>query len=273
VQKRWIISLLVISSLSITLKTSAEAANPPIPYTNEACQRLEAATLKIQKLMEKEHWPTASGGNSAGIEAGIRTYRDIYEMAGYSFDQSLIHFASAYKKNSDGRIKVVNTCTGVITFKGARRLVAEADHAGVNLHKYFSDNVVAALHILSGSEGTSPFNISVMAEQDSKNAFTAAMAFFYDHPDNTVTMKDLKQNGYEPTLDVNCCIVDGTRDNLTIITGHGKGDWSYKVDDKGAISIVKKPLSTSKDCQLLRESEPQTTSGRNLPDKSVKQEL
>lgn len=78
------------------------------------------------------------------------------------------------------------------------------------------------------------FNAS--ANADAKNAYTAAQAYFSEHPDTAVTLALLKDNGYKNTVGVTLTVVEGGMAGLSITSKHDKGTLTYTVNQDGAIS-------------------------------------
>lgn len=74
------------------------------------------------------------------------------------------------------------------------------------------------------------------AKADAKNAYTAAQAYFGDHPTNDVTVvSNLTAYGFQATANVTTT-ASGTPGSLSITTSHASGDQSYSVTSAGVIS-------------------------------------
>ena len=69
-----------------------------------------------------------------------------------------------------------------------------------------------------------------MAQAEVKNACTAAAAFFWEHPDKTITLDDLKEKGMAANPEVELVIENGTIGNLSLRARHTKGRKIYVAD-------------------------------------------
>jgi hypothetical protein len=78
------------------------------------------------------------------------------------------------------------------------------------------------------------------AQSDVRNAFTAAMAYFDDYPNSTISLpilkSILKSSGYVQSSDVNLTVLSGIQSNLRITSFHNKGTKTYTIDSDGNIS-------------------------------------
>ena len=77
-----------------------------------------------------------------------------------------------------------------------------------------------------------------MAQAEVKNACTAAAAFFIEHPDKTITLDDLKEQGRAANPEVELVIENGTMSNLSIRAKHTKGRKTYVADRNCAIREI-----------------------------------
>ncbi|OQX00128.1 MAG: hypothetical protein BWK80_62215, partial [Desulfobacteraceae bacterium IS3] len=75
-----------------------------------------------------------------------------------------------------------------------------------------------------------------IAESDTKNAYTAAQAFFADYPTEELTYEKLKNSGYNPRIDVTLTIKSGTLMNLAMELSHVNGTLIYSVNWAGEIT-------------------------------------
>ncbi len=74
------------------------------------------------------------------------------------------------------------------------------------------------------------------AKADAKNAYTAAQAYFSDHPTASITgTADISAYGYRATSGVTVG-VGGAMSGLTITSLHASGTTTYNVDANGAIT-------------------------------------
>src|SRR4030042_4839268 len=69
-----------------------------------------------------------------------------------------------------------------------------------------------------------------LAQAEVKNACTAAAAFFMEHPDKTITIDDLKEQGIAKNSEVEVAIENGTMRDLSIRGRHTKGRKIYVAD-------------------------------------------
>ena len=75
------------------------------------------------------------------------------------------------------------------------------------------------------------------AQADVRNAFTAAVAYFEDYPNSTVSLSKLTSYGYvQSTSKVNLTILSGSQSNLKITAFHTKGKNTYTIDSDGNIT-------------------------------------
>jgi type IV pilus assembly protein PilA len=73
------------------------------------------------------------------------------------------------------------------------------------------------------------------ARSDAKNMYTAAQAYFSDHPTGTVALTDINAYGYRTTVGVTPAGA-GTMGGLAITASHGSGTTTYSVDSAGVIT-------------------------------------
>ena len=74
------------------------------------------------------------------------------------------------------------------------------------------------------------------ANEDIKNAFTAAQAYFIDFPDDAVTINKLKEVGFQLSKDVTLTVLKGNMKNLKMTAAHINGNLIYIVDHTGEIT-------------------------------------
>ena len=71
---------------------------------------------------------------------------------------------------------------------------------------------------------------------DVKNAFTAAMAYFSDHPTGQITTTVLTNSyGFKSTANVTVTVTSSTT-NIQMTTRHGSGDKTYTINSDGEIT-------------------------------------
>mgnify|MGYP001382308009 CR=1 FL=1 len=74
------------------------------------------------------------------------------------------------------------------------------------------------------------------AKADAKNAYTAAQAYFSDHPSVTISsITDLANYGFKASADVTTTAA-GDMDGLAITAKHSASDTTYQVDSQGTIT-------------------------------------
>jgi Tfp pilus assembly protein PilE/ribosomal protein L40E len=71
---------------------------------------------------------------------------------------------------------------------------------------------------------------NAMAKAEVTNACHAAAAFFMEHPDKTITLAALKEQGVGANADIDVSIENGTMNSLAIRARHKKGNRVYAAD-------------------------------------------
>ncbi len=74
------------------------------------------------------------------------------------------------------------------------------------------------------------------ARADVKNAFTAAQAYFSDHPGTTITSAELTTGGYVASSNVTLNVQTGTMAGLELRAHHSQGDKTYTINAAGTIT-------------------------------------
>jgi type IV pilus assembly protein PilA len=74
------------------------------------------------------------------------------------------------------------------------------------------------------------------AKSDAKNVYTAAQAYFSDHPAGTPTLPNLVSYGYTQTASVTVGGTLGGISALSITAAHASGDTTYTVGSAGSIT-------------------------------------
>jgi type IV pilus assembly protein PilA len=74
------------------------------------------------------------------------------------------------------------------------------------------------------------------SKADLKNAYTAAQAYFSDHPADSVNTASLQAYGYTPTANVSVTVGTATQAALSLTAKHATGDTTYTLDSSGAIT-------------------------------------
>ena len=76
-----------------------------------------------------------------------------------------------------------------------------------------------------------------MANEDVKNAYTAAQDYFTSSPAGSVSLSELKDHGYVQSNGVTLGVLSGSLDDLQMTASHSQGTRTYTVDSSGAISF------------------------------------
>jgi len=74
------------------------------------------------------------------------------------------------------------------------------------------------------------------ATADSKNAYTAAQAYFTDYPTATATLTLIKGYGFKQTANVTVTAT-GVQSALSITAKHTQADKTYSMDSEGALTF------------------------------------
>ncbi|MBW1989513.1 MAG: hypothetical protein JRI97_08200 [Deltaproteobacteria bacterium] len=78
--------------------------------------------------------------------------------------------------------------------------------------------------------------LNAMALSDLKSAYSAAMAFFAENPDQEATLDKVALFGFSPTEGVTVEIGPGTKDALVIRSSHTLGNLVYAIGPEGELS-------------------------------------
>jgi len=81
---------------------------------------------------------------------------------------------------------------------------------------------------------------NAQANGDIKNAYTAAQAYFAEHPTGTVTLALLQTHGLKASPDVTVAVTTGTMAGLVITATPATGTLVYSVDANGTITSAAK---------------------------------
>jgi len=74
------------------------------------------------------------------------------------------------------------------------------------------------------------------ARADVKNAFTAAQAYYSDHPGATITTTELTAGGYVASANVTVAVGNGSMSALQLTSTHSQGDKTYTINAAGTIT-------------------------------------
>ncbi|HEY3309023.1 MAG TPA: hypothetical protein VGJ93_11260 [Desulfuromonadaceae bacterium] len=117
----------VTLALLLTIFAGISSASGPMPYTEDALNRLDSAKLKIKVPTDIQD------DNDYKVKAYIGAYRKIFALAGYNYEQSLIKTI----KDIQSDTYVVNKTT--ITLNNlARELLRLHVKTGISPRKYLS---------------------------------------------------------------------------------------------------------------------------------------
>jgi prepilin-type N-terminal cleavage/methylation domain-containing protein len=76
-----------------------------------------------------------------------------------------------------------------------------------------------------------------VAQEDLRQAYTAAMAYFSDHPHGMLTQTELSHYGFRPSPNVSVSIIDGSPDSLFLLSRYSApGARAYITYSKGVTS-------------------------------------
>jgi hypothetical protein len=77
-----------------------------------------------------------------------------------------------------------------------------------------------------------------IARDELQRVYDAALVYFADYPEGTVTIDILRKYGYTPNMNVNLVIANGTLRNLLIVvTAKGSGSRILRIDRMGKITL------------------------------------
>jgi len=79
------------------------------------------------------------------------------------------------------------------------------------------------------------------ANADAKNAYTAAQAYYTDHPEGTLDLAVLLGYGFRQTANVGLSINDGDQGTLELVSQHDSGSKIYTVGFDGAFTVTPVP--------------------------------
>ena len=138
------------------------------------------------------------------------------------------------KKNDDNAYKCTKCGIIIQSGKKSNTAVVVLVIAGIVVGLLILIAILAAIAIPS-FVGYRAKARDAMAQAEVKNACTAAVEFFMEHPDKTITVDDLKEKGITTNPDVELVIDNGTMRDLSIRARHIKGRKTYVADRNCAI--------------------------------------
>ncbi len=80
---------------------------------------------------------------------------------------------------------------------------------------------------------------NAVAQVEVRNACQSAAEFFLEHPGKTMTLDDLKEQGFAKNPDIELSIENGTMKNLSIHAKHSKGNKVYVADKNCDVQEIK----------------------------------
>jgi hypothetical protein len=135
-QKIWLLSLVLLVSLTYVSGPSAASSGVPMPYTEEAVTRLNGAIEKMKAPVLTDE----PGENDINVKSYIASYRQIFAAAGYDYERSLI------KIINDIQFDRYRLNRATIKLNGlARELLRLHVNTGVNPKKYLSKDCAEIL--------------------------------------------------------------------------------------------------------------------------------
>ncbi len=141
------------------------------------------------------------------------------------------------KKNDDNAYKCTRCGTVIQGEKKSKTAVIVLVIAGIAVGFFILLAILAAIAIPS-FVGYRAKARDAMAQAEVKNACTAAAAFFMEHPNKTITVDDLKEQGIARNPEVDLVIENGTMGNLSIRARHTQGRKTYVADRNCTIREV-----------------------------------
>ena len=141
------------------------------------------------------------------------------------------------KKNDDNAYKCVKCGTIIQPEKKSNTAILVLVIAGIAAGLLVFIAILAAIAIPSFVSYQAKAR-DAMAQAEVKNACTAAAAFFWEHPDKTITLDDLKEQGIAKNPEVELVIENGTRGDLSIRARHTKGRKTYVADRNCTIQEI-----------------------------------
>lgn len=141
------------------------------------------------------------------------------------------------EKNADNAYKCTRCGTVIQPGKKSTTAVIVLVIAGIAVGLFILAGILAAIAIPS-FVGYRAKARDAMAQAEVKNACTAAAAFFLEHPDKTITLDDLKEEGMAANSEVELVIENGTMRDLSIRARHTKGRKTFVADRNCVIREV-----------------------------------
>jgi len=130
-----VVSFVFVTVMVVFLADSAQAGIP-MPYTEEAVTRLNAAIEKMKAPVMTED----PGENDRNVRSYISTYRDIFAAAGYDYERSVM------KIINDIQFERYRLNRATIKLNGlARELLRLHVKTGVHPGKYLSKDCAVLL--------------------------------------------------------------------------------------------------------------------------------
>ena len=128
------IRTIIISALLLTMFIENTRANGPLPYTEDALNKLNSARGKIIEPTDIQ------GDNNYKVKTYINTYRKIFSTAGYDYDLSIAKVVNDIRSDN----YTVNKTTITLN-RMARELLKLHVKTGISPRKYLSKECAALL--------------------------------------------------------------------------------------------------------------------------------
>ncbi len=141
------------------------------------------------------------------------------------------------KKNDDNAYKCTRCGTIIQPGKKSNTAVIVLVIAGIAVGLFILTAILAAIAIPSFVSYQAKAR-DAMAQAEAKNACTAAAVFFMEHPDKTITLDDLKEQGIAKNPEVELILENGTMADLSIRARHIKGRKTYAADRNCAVREI-----------------------------------
>ncbi len=141
------------------------------------------------------------------------------------------------KKNDENAYKCTKCGTTIQPGKKSNTAVIVLVIVGIAVGLFILIGILAAIAIPSFVNYQAKAR-DAMAQAEVKNACTAAAAFFIEHPNKTITIDALQEQGIAKNPEVEVVIENGTMKDLSIRARHTKGRKTYVADRNCAIREI-----------------------------------
>ena len=125
--KVFICNAVVMFALLLPVFADNSYANGPMPYTEEALNKLNGAMEKIKPPADGQ------GDDDHAVRSYVNTYRKIFATAGYDYEQSMIRIINDIRSD-----KYVVNKTTITLNRLVRELLKLHVKTGINPNKYLN---------------------------------------------------------------------------------------------------------------------------------------